>query len=237
MSKQRDPNTVFVLSSTQPVELKVDPGSKTTGMALVGVFPKQGRVVLWAANLAHRGAVIRKRLEDRRSLRRGRRGRKTRYREPRFDNRTKPRGWLPLSLRSRVENVRVWYGRLLGRIPITEAHIETVRFDMHAMQRPGISGVEYQQGTLVGYEVREYLLEKWNRTCAYCGAKDVPLEVEHIEPRSEGCSRHDYRRASSGIGSFSGETAMRTRLPVEPQRRRSEETEALAPSASLRNRA
>jgi HNH endonuclease len=38
----------------------------------------------------------------------------------------------------------------------------------------------------MGYEVREYLLEKWERTCAYCGAKDVPLEIEHILCRARG---------------------------------------------------
>ena len=49
------------------------------------------------------------------------------------------------------------------RAPITECHIETVRFDTQAMQNPEIAGVEYQQGELAGYEVREYLLEKWHR--------------------------------------------------------------------------
>jgi hypothetical protein len=38
------------------------------------------------------------------------------------------------------------------------------------------------------YEVREYLLEKWHRTCAYCGATNVPLEIEHIHPKSRGGS-------------------------------------------------
>jgi len=41
---------------------------------------------------------------------------------------------------------------------------------------------------LFGYEVREYLLEKWGRKCAYCSVSDVPLEVEHIHPRSRGGS-------------------------------------------------
>ncbi len=54
------------------------------------------------------------------------------------------------------------------------------------MQNPEISGVEYQQGTLLGYEVREYLLEKWGRTCLYCGARDVPLEIEHLISKSRG---------------------------------------------------
>ncbi|WP_201366720.1 RNA-guided endonuclease IscB, partial [Dictyobacter formicarum] len=43
-----------------------------------------------------------------------------------------------------------------------------------------------QQGTLQGYEAREYLLEKWSRQCAYCGAQDVPLQIEHIHPRANG---------------------------------------------------
>ena len=48
--------------------------------------------------------------------------------------------------------------------------------------------MEYQQGTLAGYEVREYLLAKWGRTCAYCGASGVPLNLDHIHPRSRGGS-------------------------------------------------
>ena len=131
-----------------------------------------GLCLIWAANLAHRGHAIRTNLESRRSLRCGRRGRKTRYRQARFLNRSKPAAWLPPSLVSRVDNLRTWYGRLLGYAPITSAEIETVRFDTHAMTRPGIEGVEYQQGELSGYEIREYLLEKWHRTCAYCGKKD-----------------------------------------------------------------
>jgi hypothetical protein len=78
--------------------------------------------------------------------------------------------------------------RLQARAPLASAAVETVRFDTQAMERPGIAGVEYQQGTLAGYEVREYLLEKWNRTCAYCGKTDIPLEIEHIVPRSRGGS-------------------------------------------------
>jgi hypothetical protein len=48
--------------------------------------------------------------------------------------------------------------------------------------------VEYQQGTLAGYEVREYLLEKWGRRCAYCDAGNVPLEIDHIVARGRGGS-------------------------------------------------
>ena len=173
---------------TQPIEAKFDPGSKTTGIALVAEFPQQGRVVLWAANLNHRGDSIRKRLADRRAIRRGRRNRKTRYRQARFDNRCRPDGWLPPSLQSRVDNVKNWLKKIIDRAPIATVAVETVRFDMQKMQNPEISGVEYQQGSLAGYELREYLLEKWHRTCAYCGAQHVPLEIEHIVSRSKGGS-------------------------------------------------
>jgi hypothetical protein len=54
------------------------------------------------------------------------------------------------------------------------------------MENPEISGVEYQQGTLFGFELREYLLNKWDRKCSYCGAKDVPLNIEHIESKAKG---------------------------------------------------
>jgi hypothetical protein len=186
------PFTIILLDrddgDVQPVAFNVDPGSKTTGLALVGEFPQQGRVALWAANLEHRGEAVRQRLTDRRVIRCGRRGRKTRYRAPRFDNRTRPAGWLPPSLRSRVDNVRTWYDRLLSRAPITSAAVELVRFDMQLMQDPSIEGVGYQQGTLAGVEVRQYVLTRDGHQCAYCAAKGVPLEIEHVVPRARGGS-------------------------------------------------
>ena len=174
-------------SDSQGLELKLDPGSKTTGIALVADC-KQGRKVVWAGELTHRGQAIRNSLLSRRQVRRGRRNRNTRYRQPRFLNRTRPKGWIAPSLKSRVDNVFAWAKRLLSVAPISEIAVETVRFDTQIMQNPEISGVEYQQGALVGYEVREYLLEKWGRKCAYCGIENVPLEVEHIVPRAKGGS-------------------------------------------------
>ena len=87
----------------QPIELKFDPGSKTTGIALVSQF-QRGRMVIWAAELEHRGQRIKSLLDSRRMVRRNRRNRKTRHRQSRFLNRTKPQGWLAPSLMSRVHN-------------------------------------------------------------------------------------------------------------------------------------
>jgi 5-methylcytosine-specific restriction endonuclease McrA len=170
-------------SQVEPLRVKCDPGSRTTGIAVVN--DATGEVV-FAANLQHRGSKIRERLDKRRAIRRARRQRKTRYRKPRFDNRKRAPEWLPPSLESRITNIVTWVSRLRRSCPITAISMELVKFDMQKMEKPEIAGVQYQQGTLQGYETREYLLEKWKRQCAYCGKKDVPLQIEHIRPRAHG---------------------------------------------------
>lgn len=172
-------------SPVSSLRLKIDPGAKFTGMALVN--DSTGEVV-FAAELKHRGFAIRDALTSRRQLRRSRRARKTRYRQPRFLNRTRPEGWLAPSLQSRIENIKTWVKKLRQFAPIGAISQELVRFDMQLMANPDLQGREYQQGTLAGYETREYLLEKWDRQCAYCGVKDVPFQVEHIHPRAKGGS-------------------------------------------------
>ena len=196
----------------QPVSVKIDPGSRTTGFAVVVRF-KSGPTVVFAAELEHRGQAIKNSLAARRAVRRGRRSRKTRYRKPRFDNRRRPEGWLPPSLRHRVETTLSWVERLRRLVPVSGLSQELVRFDMQKIANPEIAGVEYQQGTLAGYEVREYLLEKWGRTCAYCGAGNVPLEIDHIHPRSQGgsdrvsnltlaCRTCNQKKGNRPIGEF-----------------------------------
>lgn len=180
-------------SVTHEHQLKLDPGAKTTGIAIL-----QGEQVIWAAELTHRGFQIRDELTSRRQRRRARRHRKTRYRRCKCPALKKGKkyaltkhrrdGWLPPSLRSRVQNIETWVNRILRYCPISGISQEIVRFDTHKLQNPEISGVEYQQGELCGYEVREYLLEKFNRKCVYCMQRDTRLEIEHIKPRSKGGS-------------------------------------------------
>jgi len=172
-----------VKSEAQPMEIKLDPGSKTTGIAL-----RQDDKIVFGAELNHRGYSIKQSLESRRALRRGRRNRHTRYRQPRFNNRKRPDGWLAPSLQHRVDTTLTWVNRLRRFCPIGSISMELVRFDTQLMQNPEISGTDYQQGELAGYEVRQYLLEKWGRRCIYCGKDNVLLEVEHIHPKSKGGS-------------------------------------------------
>jgi len=173
--------------AVQNVAFKVDPGSKQTGMALVADF-KRGKRLIWAAVLEHRGQQIKAALETRRAIRRSRRARHTRYRPARFSNRHVDKGYLPPSLQSRVDNMWTWVCRINRGCRISSISQELVKFDTQLMQNAEVSGVEYQQGELQGFEVREYLLEKWGRKCAYCGKQDVPLEIEHINPKSRGGS-------------------------------------------------
>ena len=175
-------------SVVQKVVVKVDPGSKETGIAVVREDEEETHHALYFINLKHRGAAIRDALTSRRQLRRGRRSRNLRYRAPRFLNRSKPKGWLPPSLQHRVDTTLSWVNRLRRLAPVSGIAQELVKFDTQLMQNPDISGVEYQQGELAGYELKEYLLEKFGRRCVYCAKSDVPLNVEHIVPKARGGS-------------------------------------------------
>jgi 5-methylcytosine-specific restriction endonuclease McrA len=172
---------------TQPLRLSLDPGSKQSGLAITREAG-ENRHVRCLFELVHRGFQIREALDQRRAFRRRRRSQNLRHRAPRFDNRTRRDGWLPPSLQHRVDTLMSWVNRLCRLAPITAISQELVRFDTQKLVNPEISGIEYQQGTLLGYEVREYLLEKWGRECAYCGTADTPLEIEHVVPRSRGGS-------------------------------------------------
>jgi len=185
---RRYPFTIVLKTSVEqpvvhPLRLKLDPGSKTTGIALLD---DQSGHVVFAAELIHRGHAIKEDLDSRRGVRQSRRQRKMRYRKPRFSNRRRAKGWLPPSLHSRIANITSLVQRLQKLCPITAISMELVKFDLQQMEHPEIQGTEYQQGTLFGYEVREYLLEKWHRQCAYCGKSEVPLQVEHIQPKAKG---------------------------------------------------
>jgi 5-methylcytosine-specific restriction endonuclease McrA len=200
-----------------PLRVKIDPGSQTTGLALVN--DASGEVV-WAAELTHRGQQIKQRLDQRRAARRSRRQRKTRYRPPRFSNRRRRKGTLPPSLESRVCNVLTWVRRLRRLCPVSAISQELVRFDTQALENPDIEGVEYQQGQLAGYEVREYVLFKWNHQCAYCDAREVPLELDHIHPRS----KHGSNRVSNltlachACNQRKGDQDIRVFLREDPER-------------------
>lgn len=165
--------------------LKIDYGSRHTGVA---ILKKEN--VCWLGQIDHR-TNIKELMDKRRGYRRRRRNANLRYRKARFEYRTKPEGWLPPSLMSRVGNIKTFTQRLIQILPLGAISYENVKFDTQKLQNPDISGVEYQQGTLAGYEIREYLSEKFGHKCCYCGKSEGEgrrFEVEHIVPKSRGGS-------------------------------------------------
>ncbi|TMC91213.1 MAG: HNH endonuclease, partial [Chloroflexi bacterium] len=178
-------------SVLQPIALKIDPGSKTTGMALARVeATEEGEVhrALFLCEVQHRGQRVHDHKVTQANARRRRRSANLRHRAPRFDNRALPQGWLPPSILSRVGNVVTWTDRLIRWSPVTRLEVERVRFDTQLLQNPEIDGVQYQHGELAGWEVRAYLLIKYEYRCAYCGKTNLPFEIDHIQPRSRGGS-------------------------------------------------
>ncbi len=178
-------------SVLQESVLKIDPGSRTSGMTLVRAeATPEGEVhhALFCSEVQHRGEAVHRGKQTQRNARRRRRSANLRHRAPRFANRAVAKGWLPPSLRSRVDNILTWARRYARWAPISRIEVERVRFDTQLLEHPEISGVEYQQGELAGWEVRAYLLHKYKYRCAYCGKTEVPFEIDHIRPRSRGGS-------------------------------------------------
>lgn len=185
---RKEPFTIILTKIVdKPAEnkyrLKIDYGSRYTGLAIL-----KDAKVCWLGQLEHR-TNIKELLDKRRGYRKRRRNINIRYRKPRFKYRTKPKGWLPPSLMSRVDNIRTFITRLIRMLPLGTISYENVKFDTQKMMNPDIHGIEYQQGTLEGYEIREYLSEKFNHKCCYCGigqGQGRKFEVEHIIPVSRG---------------------------------------------------
>jgi len=209
-------------SEVDGVQLRIDPGSKGTGIALTDEKKEtvaHGAVVtvrrgLLTVELQHRGDRIHRCMQQRAGYRHRRRSANCRYRAPRSSNRSRRTGWLPPSLRHRVDTTFSQVTRLCRYAPVTEIHMEFVSFDTHALSagRP-LYGTEYTQGPLAGTTARAHLRAEWNNACAYCGATGVPLNIEHVRARSRGgssrvsnlvvsCSPCNKAKGSRSIESF-----------------------------------
>ena len=167
----------------QPMTLGVDSGAIHSGYSVANEHREY-----YSAEVISRDDIS-KRLSDRRMYRQNRRSRKTRYRKPRFKNRkNKKKGWLPPSLKQKVTVQLNEIDHLHRYFPIQKIIVEVAEFDIQKIKNPDISGIEYQQGTLQGYNIRNYLLEKHGRKCFYCGKTVSKFEVEHMLPKSRGGS-------------------------------------------------
>ena len=164
--------------SIQSAHLMIDPGKSHTGLAIVRDDAQRNRTVLFCSIIQHRNDV-KKRLAQRSTFRRTRRGR-LRFRKPRFSNRRRPTGWLPPSLRSRLDNTLTWVDRLTGLIAVSEIHVETTQFDAQRLRNPAVHGKDYQQGPLYRTTLRAFVIHRDNSTCRYCRKKAKPVELDHV---------------------------------------------------------
>ena len=172
--------------------IKLDPGSKTTGVAITD---NQDQAVM-LAEIEHRGHIIKRNLDSRRAVRRSRRQRKTRYRPARFQNRTRPEGWLAPSIKSRADNVINFIKKYKKLLNINKVMIENVGFDVVQMSSDTkLWGNDYQQGNLYNKDLRDFIFSKTKGRCSYCGAKAE--EIDHVIARSNGGTNSAYNLVAS----------------------------------------
>ena len=168
---------------TQDVSLGIDAGSKH-----IGVSATTADRELYAADVELRNDIM-DLLSTRRASRKTRRNRKTRYRKPRFNNRTRFDGWLAPSVQAKVDTHLKVISDIHKILPISKIIVEVASFDIQKIKNPDISGTEYQQGEQLNFwNVREYVLFRDNHVCQCCRGKsgDKVLNVHHIESRKTG---------------------------------------------------
>lgn len=190
---RRCPFTIKLLYETetnvvQDVVLGMDTGSKSIGVSCIG-----NDKVLYQSQITIR-TDIKKNMSGRRSYRRNRRNRKTRYRPPRFLNRKNSTklNRLPPSVKHKVQAHIDEIEFCKKILPISKIVLEVSQFDTHLMKDPTLISEKirhwgYQKGFNYGYSSRrEAILHRDNYTCQCCGKKHTRLEVHHIHFRSQG---------------------------------------------------
>ncbi|MHA2318465.1 MAG: RNA-guided endonuclease IscB, partial [Candidatus Hodarchaeales archaeon] len=182
---RRAPFTIQLLYATGEAKKSIVLGIDT-GYSIIGFSAVSEQKELLAGELILRKDVSEK-ITERKMYRRNRRG-KLWYRKPRFLNRisSKKKGWLAPSIQHKLDSHIRLVEILKQSLPITKTIVEVASFDTQKLQNSTIKSIEYQQGSLFGYTVRNYLLEKWSHECVYCKKRNIQLEIEHIIPKSRG---------------------------------------------------
>lgn len=172
----------------EPVVLKIDPGSKHTGIALVRRDGGNVDHVLFLMQIDHRGLEIKDSLKKRSAVRRSRRSRKIkRFRPARYLNRKGYEDSLPPSLMHRVHTTMTWVRRLTSWCPVTSIEFEYVNFDTHLLRNPEVRREgRYQYGPLYEKELFGFLMDAFCGRCVYCGSDKGPFEKDHAVSRAHG---------------------------------------------------
>jgi hypothetical protein len=141
-------------NQVQEITLGID-----TGFGKIGFSAISGKKELVSGTLVLDGKT-KERLDEKRMYRRGRR-KKLWYRQPRWQNRTKPQGWLPPSVERRYQTHLTLINQVKQLLPASKVVIEVAKFDIQKLEHPEIEGVGYQHGDLYGYQnTRSYLIAR-----------------------------------------------------------------------------
>lgn len=188
---KREPFVIQLLYGSsgykQPVSLGIDAGSRYVGLSAI-----TEKRELFSAEAELRDD-INKKLEAKRSARRSRRNRKTRYRKARFNNRgnAKTKGHLMPSVKAKCDSHITLVKKVLSILPVSEIHIEMASFDTQLLKaqtkgKPIPSGEDYQHGESNGFDnIKAYVKWRDGYQCQICGAKGM-LQVHHKVQRKDG---------------------------------------------------
>ena len=212
-------------ATTQETVLGIDTGSQHIGVAVIAGEDVAYKAEITLRDSMEKRSLIEKRAE----FRRNRRYRKTRYRRPKFRHHTKrvyseklvtrkstknkthwvkvpadmgtsrPKGWLPPSIQSKLDHHIAWINRFLDVLPEgTKLNLELARFDIARMKDPSIHGEMYQRGPLYDYEnVKAYVFARDHYRCKLCHKKGsskredestVKLVAHHVLLKKEGAT-------------------------------------------------
>ena len=168
----------------QDITLGIDAGYKNVGFSAVSEKSEllSGELIL--------RSDIPKKMEQRSNYRRTRRN-KLWYRPPRFNNRSKPKGWLAPSIQHKLDSHIRLVNKIKQLLPITNIIVEVAAFDIQKIKNPDVEDKGYQQGEQLGFwNIREYVLHRDNHTCQHCKGKkkDKILQTHHINGRVEGAT-------------------------------------------------
>ena len=163
----------------------MDTGSETVGCAAIA----NGKVI-YQSEVKIRTDVSKK-MQRRAMYRRTRRGRKCRYRKPRFLNRSSARkaGRLAPSLLSKLQSHLREKAQIEKILPISHWKVETASFDIHKITNPDVWGSDYQKGKLKGYHnIKAFVLNRDNYKCLSDRKinHSKKLHVHHIIFKSKG---------------------------------------------------
>ena len=190
---RKSPFTIKLLVATgeakQEVVAGMDSGSKVIGTATIS----NGETIYQAETIL-RGEEIRRKMEQRAMYRRSRRGRKLRYRKPRFLNRRASTRLdrLPPSVKHKVVAHLREKKFLESIIPISKWFVETASFDIHKLTNPNVSkkhGWTYQKGQKLGYyNTKAFVLARDKHTCQKCNKfkNGLKLHVHHVVFKTNG---------------------------------------------------